>query len=183
MKKLIFCAMIIGLMASCSHKWGSVYTPSDRNLPSEKIVGNSPSSAPSEDRRVAVAPTGFRPVDMIPNATAFRMSGDYQNNVAVTLNSNGQLTYFPAPSDITADSEPISLGNGWWLNNQGLGQNSVFTKYTFAEYAALPSAPSTQQLILDILPGAKVTEFIELPMKITEVSQNLEAAKEYVKSL
>lgn len=119
-------------------------------------------------------------VGVIPNATAFRMSGNYSGNVAITLNSDGSIKYFPAPSDISADSEPISLGEGWWLNNQGFGPHSVFTKYTFAEYAALPETPSVQQLKQAVIPGAKVTEFIELPMRITDI--NIEEAKEYVKN-
>lgn len=117
----------------------------------------------------------------VPNATAFRMSGDYANNVAVTLSPDGNLLYFPDPTDITADSEPVSLGEGWWLNNQGLGPNSVFTKYTFAEYASLPSVPTPEQLKAAIIPEARVIGFIELPMKIGDANRNLEAAKQYVK--
>ena len=118
----------------------------------------------------------------VPDATAFRMSGDYAHNVAVTLNANGEFLYFPAPSDITADSEPVELVDGWWLNNQGLGPNSVFTKYTFAEYASLPATPSIEQLKLSIIPGAKVTGFMELPYKIGEANDNLEAVKDFVKT-
>lgn len=129
----------------------------------------------------ATGPGSVR-VNVVPNATAFRMSGDYGNNVAVTLTPGGELQYFPAPSDITAYSEPISLGDGWWLNCQGLGPNSVFTKYTFAEYASLPQVPTPTQLKQAIIPGAKVTQFIELPMKLNDAVENLDAVKSYLKN-
>ena len=120
--------------------------------------------------------------NFLPNATAFKMSGNYSKNVGITLNPDGSVLYFPAPSDITADSEPIDLGDGWWLNCQGLGLNSVFTKYTFSEYAAMSEAPSPHQLLLEVIPGAKVTQMIELPMTLSEAQQNIEAAKESIKN-
>ena len=169
MKQLLIIGLFICVMMSCTHK-NHVYVASTSSATSE-----------TAHPRVSVRPTGSSPVGLIPPATAFRMSGDYANNVAVTI-SDGQLLYFPAPTDITADSEPVYLGDGWWLNNQGLGPHSVFTKYTFAEYAALPEAPDPNQLKMAVIPGAKVTDFIELPMNIDSASQNIEALKEYVKS-
>lgn len=153
----IVCMMVV--MMSCTKK--NVPTGDAQYIPTvmERVTLSSPTSA------------------MLPNATAFRMSGDYQNNVGITLNQNGVITYFPAPTDITADSAPISLGNGWWLNCQGIGPNSVFTKYTFAEYAELSTIPSPEQLKKDVIPGARVTQFIELPMKLSEALNNIDAAK------
>ena len=170
MRKVLFFCVMAAMFASCTNKT-YVYTPVSQQTPAEpqkKVT--LPERAPR------------RPVMALPNATAFRMSGDYANNVAVTVGSDGELTYFPAPTDITAYSEPISLGNGWWLNQQGLGPNSVFTKYTFAEYAALPEVPSPQQLKNAIIPGAKVTEFIQLPMKIGDAVKNIDEVKEYLKN-
>lgn len=122
-------------------------------------------------------------VGMIPKATAFKMSGDFADNVAVSVGSDGQLTYFPAPSDISASSAPTSLGDGWYLNNQGLGENSVFTKYTFEEYSKLPEVPSVEQLKAAIIPGAKVTDMIQLPYNISEARENVARIKEYINNL
>lgn len=154
------CVAIAIIMAACSHKT------------SENSKTSLTASLPE---------TSSKPRNVMPDATAFRMSGDFQNNVAISLSPDGEIIYYPAPSDITADSAPINLGEGWWLNQQGIGPNSVFTSYTFAEYAALPEAPSIQQLKLSIIPGAKVTEFIELPMKFNEASGNIDAVKKYLK--
>lgn len=166
MKKLILILSVCMAVASCTHKTSAVEeTAMSEVRPVKKV------SAP---RMGAAA--------YLPNATAFRMSGDFSDNVAVTVGPDGELTYFPAPSDITADSAPIALGKGWWLNNQGIGPNSVFTKYTFAEYAALPETPSVTQLKEAIIPGAKVTEFIELPVKIGEAIRNIDEVKAYIKT-
>lgn len=112
-----------------------------------------------------------QPRNIVLKASAFRMSGNYANNVAVTLDSSGRLTYFPAPSDISAVSAPLEIGNGWWLNRQGIGPGSVFTRYTFSEYAALPAPPSPQEIKEAIIPGAVVTEFRTLPISASDAAK------------
>lgn len=119
-------------------------------------------------------------VAMMPKATVFRMSGDYADNVAVTLNPDGTLAYFPAPTDITVDSSPLALGNGWYLNRQGIGQNSVFTKWTFKEYSRLPKVPSATEIKDAIIPGATVTEFRQLPLSLQEALANPADCLQYV---
>lgn len=114
---------------------------------------------------------------MMPRATAFRMSGDYADHVAVTLNPDGSLLYYPAPSDITANSAPYDLGDGWWLNRQGISANSVFTKWTFAEYAALKTVPTQQEIKDAIIPGARVTRMEQLPVSVSEALADPAACK------
>lgn len=108
----------------------------------------------------------------LPKATAFRIDGDYSNHVAVTLSPDGKLLYYPAPTDITPNSKPIQLADGWWLNRQGAPAGSVFLKYTFDEYAALPATPTQQELIKAIIPGARFTDFATLPISMTEAEAN-----------
>ena len=124
-----------------------------------------------------------RPAGMIPKATAFKMSGNYADNVAITLDGNGNITYFPAPSDISKSSKPEKLTGGWWLNRQGISNNSVFTKYTFEEYASLPSVPSLKELRDAIIPGANVTEMIVLPYNISEAQGHIVEINEYLKTV
>lgn len=174
MRKTIFLSIPVLLMSACTHK--HVYTVSEGKSETTPVKTES-------IRKTLPYLTGETGVvGVMPNATAFRMSGDYNNNVAVTLAPNGDLLYFPAPTDITADSEPISLGDGWWLNCQGFGANTAFTKYTFAEYAALTQTPSIEQIKLSIIPGAKVTEFVELPIKLNDAIQNPKAAAALLKN-
>lgn len=116
----------------------------------------------------------------MPQATAFRMSGDYADKVAVTLNPDGTLLYYPAPSDISANSAPYPLGNGWWLNRQGISSNSVFTKWSFAEYSQLTSTPSREEIMAAIIPDATVTAMETLPVTLSQALADPEACKKYV---
>lgn len=113
---------------------------------------------------------GSVPRNAVAKASAFQMNGNYADHVAVTLNSAGELTYFPAPSDITNASVPVAIGNGWYLNRQGISANSVFTKWTFDEYKALKNVPSPSEIKEAIIPGAKVLKFIVLPVSASEAN-------------
>lgn len=115
-------------------------------------------------------------------ATVFRMSGDYADNVAISLNDDGTLAYYPAPTDLSERSKPMAIGDGWYLNRQGLGPNSVFTKYTFEEYMALPAPPTRQQLIEAVIPGARVTSFRQLPIPASEALADPNACLKYLKA-
>lgn len=117
----------------------------------------------------------------IPNATVFKMNGDYADNVAITLNSDGSLAYYPDPSDISSRSTPYPLGGGWYLNRQGIGPDSRFTSYTFEQYRALGKLPSHKELLDAVIPGAYVTEFMELPVTVHEAFANPEICLQYIK--
>ncbi len=148
---------LAAISGSCSHK---------SNAP----VGNAGSANVDSAVPVSVGTTAY-----IPRATVFRMSGPYADHVAVTLDASGQLTYYPDPSDISDNSVPVYLGDGWWLNRQGLGANSVFTTWTMQEYAKLPSAPTPAEIKAHIMPDAAVTDFrstsVLLPNAMKELSK------------
>lgn len=173
--------MVLALVAgACSRK--TTNTDSDSSVvmgyKTEKDLNGKPTTLPMKEKvRVMDVPK----VNQLPPATAFRMNGEYQDNVAITINPEGVLIYFPDPKDITADSRPIELGDGWWLNCQGLSPNSVFTKYTFPEYAELPAVPTVQQLKNSVIPGSGVTQFIELPYTISQAAEHIPEIKEYLK--
>lgn len=116
----------------------------------------------------------------IPNATIFKISGDYAGNVAITLNEDGTLAYYPDPKDITANSKPYPLGNGWYLNRQGIGKNSRFTSYTFEEYKNLQRPPSHKELLASIIPGSGVSEFIEIPISASKAISNPDLCIPYI---
>ena len=147
-----------------------------------------PFSGCKSGKGTAVADDNLQPVvkniggnsTMYPRATIFTMSGDYADKVAVTFNPDGTLAYFPDPMDITANSAPYSLGNGWYLNRQGLSPNSVFTEYTFDEYKSLKKPPTHQQLKDAVIPGSSVTEFVVLPVNQSEAVVNPEICLKYI---
>lgn len=157
-------------------------------IPAIMLMGCAKKNAPVAEVPTAepvpmqvVNPLSSRPVSAVLKASAFKMTGDYSNNVAVTLNADGSLAYYPAPSDITPNSRPVELTNGWWLNRQGLSPNSVFTRYTFEEYAKLPSVPSQEEIKNAIIPGARVSEMKVLPYPAGEAMQHLSEIKEELK--
>lgn len=126
------------------------------------------------------AVAGGKAVNALPKATAFRMSGDYAGYVAITLGDDGKPIWFPDPRDITEAAEPLELCDGWWLNRQGLGPNSVFTSYTFARYRELPEVPSPAQLLESVIPGARVTGFVTLPCLAWEATDSLALIEEFL---
>ena len=158
-------ALAVGCLASCANKNVKTISVSEANPLGTAIV------RPQKE------------LNFIPKATAFRMSGDYADHVAVTLGENGKLAYYPEPRDISEASKPISLGDGWWLNRQGLGPNSVFLKYTFEEYSNLKNVPSQEEIMEAIIPGAKVTTFRALPIGMSEADKNIDKVREMVKGL
>ncbi|MDE6409433.1 MAG: hypothetical protein K2K81_04215 [Muribaculaceae bacterium] len=164
MKKILFLLPVI-MMCGCSKKTTNV---SENATPQPEVVR-------------MVEPIGSRPLSMVLKASAFQMTGDYSNNVAITLNDDGSLAYYPAPSDITANSRPVDLGNGWWLNRQGLSPNSVFTRYTFEEYEKLPAVPSQDELKASVIPGARVSNWKKLSYPASEAMQHLPEIKEELK--
>lgn len=180
MKYFIPLICLLFLLGSCSKKTTNI---TENNVAvgypnANKGQTGEPTTLPAKP---PVKIMSVKQAKAMAKATAFKMNGEYSNNVGVTLDSEGNLIYFPDPKDITADSEPLNLGNGWWLNQQGIGQNSVFTKYTFAEYSSLPEAPSPEQIKNEIIPGSHVIQFVELPYNISDASSHLEEIKQYLK--
>lgn len=111
-----------------------------------------------------------------PKAVAYRMSGDYADNVPVTLAADGAIISYPAPGDLTDRSAPLPLADGWWLDRRGISANSVFTRYTYSEYRALPAAPTPAELKASLIPGARVTATLQLPMTVAEATADTAAA-------
>ncbi len=91
------------------------------------------------------------------------MTGDYSRNIPVQLGPDGNIASFPAPSDVEGQ-QPIALANGWWLDCRGVSASSVFTAYTYDEYAKLTSTPTLAQIKASIIPGARIKEIHILPM-------------------
>lgn len=137
-------------------------------------TGNQVVADPDSYHRTIVMGTG----NYVPKATVFKMSGNYANNVAVTIDEHGRLTYYPAPTDITLQSKPVPLKDGWWLNRQGLSSKSVFTSWTYEQYSKLRMTPSQEQIKAHIIPGARVTQFKRTSVPADEAMGQLDKIKE-----
>lgn len=124
---------------------------------------------------------GNRAVGVIPKAVAYRMSGDYADKVPIMISPDGEVQSYPAPTDLVGGT-PLELADGWWLDRRGVGQGSVFTRYTYAEYAALPQAPTPKELLEAVIPGAKVTAVMRLPMTMREAEADTAAVNAFIRA-
>ena len=151
----------------------------DRSLvPSEeRLAGQIRHEVPAD--RVHII--GGTPANAIPKGVAFKMSGDYADNLPLNLSPDGTLASYPAPSDITAESAPLPLAGGWWLDRRGVNASTVFSSYTLSEYASLPEAPSPEKLLASIIPGARVTAVERLPMSPVQAAADTAAVNAYLR--
>lgn len=129
----------------------------------------------------AVQPLSSKPLNTLPKAVIYKMNGDYSQLVPVNLDASGkQLLSYPAPTDLTESSTPISIGNGWYLDRRGgVGKNTAFLKYTYAQYMALPAPPSQAELLSAIDPKATVTEVKVLPITLSQALSDTAVLKQY----
>lgn len=124
----------------------------------------------STDTAVAASPVvigGKRPAQAVVAKTRiYKTNGDYTNLVPVTLNAaRTAVVSFPAPTDLV-NAAPISLSDGFLLDRRGVGVNTAFTSYTYSDYSQMKNPPSPAELLAAVIPGAKVTEIIEMPFAV-----------------
>lgn len=130
------------------------------------------------------APAEAAPSNNLPQIIIYKTSGDFADNVPITLNSTRTaVASYPAPSDVSAStSTPVRLDGGYLLDRRGISQNSVFTSYTYREYSLLPFAPAASELMSSVIPGAVVTEIVRIPEHYTSsVKEMTDICNKYIK--
>lgn len=148
---LIFATMSLVMATGCSHK---TTTSIAGDTPSANPVIKEPAATPSWVKPV----DSERPVTARPNHVIYRMRDDYANLVPVTLDQNGNIVSYPDPVDIDENSTPVALGDGWYLDRRGVGRNTAFTNYTYAQYHALANVPSIEELKARIIARNAIVE-------------------------
>ena len=90
----------------------------------------------------------------------YKTSHNFSDMVAVTMDEQkNHIIAYPAPEDIRgAQKHPDKLNDGYWLDNQGIGKNSVFLDYTFEYYGKLQQPPILDTLRSHIIDNNPVTE-------------------------
>lgn len=107
----------------------------------------------------------------LPNARIYRTNTDVDKYVPVTVNpATGELVSFPAPTDITPASMPVVLKDGWLLDRRGISPNTRFIRYTYSQYHDMSEGVSTSMILNSLIPDARVTEIVELPYKVGNVT-------------
>lgn len=88
---------------------------------------------------------------VLPHVRVYRTRADYANLVPVTLDgTRTKIVSYPAPTDLSEAQKPVPLGDGWYWDTRGITTATVFTDYTYEQYAALPEAPSHAVLLRHI---------------------------------
>lgn len=90
-----------------------------------------------------------------PVVYIYKMKKDYSQLVPVLMDdSRSRIVSYPHPADLKRGGQlclPTELVQGYWLDNRGINGNVAFLSYTYAEYAALPAAPSIEDLLAHIV--------------------------------
>lgn len=163
-----------GLIVACACKSPSGAGSAKGAAPPPLTAAKAPDGITGASRIIGGTPP--------PPAVAYRTDGDYADNVPVSVSPDGALTSYPAPSDVRG-AEPLPLADGFWLDRRGVGPNTVFTRYTYAAYAALPEAPQPDEIEDAIIPGSKVTAIVTLPMTMEQAVADTAAVNAYLRSL
>lgn len=145
------------------------------------VAGGCRSQAPQTATGKVQLPVIGGGVQAMPPAIVYQVSGDdCMDLVPITLTADGKgVLSYPAPSDLNEGQTPIDLGDGWWLDRRGIGPSSVFTTYTYEQYAAMKQAPSPQELMDHIDRKARITRMIALPITAAEAESDPAVARAY----
>lgn len=138
---------------------------------------NETSAVATRTPHHSIPASGRADMAAMPKAVLYKTNGDWTDHVQATYNAaTGRFISYPAPTDILPDSEPIQLADGWLLDRRGgIGANTVFLQWTLEQYSRMVEAPSLADLRKAIIPDARVTECVRLPM-LSVAAQNDTAA-------
>lgn len=180
MKKLstaISAAFVAALIAGGC---GTQLLPADNK---ELPTANPPKPVKFNDAFKIIGGESKGATSVVPKAVIYRTNGNYRDKVPVQVSPGNKLLSYPAPSDINPEALPVVLTNGFLLDRRGITENSVFTRYTYAEYAALAATPPTDSLLAAIIPGSGVVEIVRLSMTTDEALADTAAINAMIREI
>ncbi len=119
----------------------------------------------------------------LPCAQVYRTNGDYSDNVPIQVSADGKnVISYPAPTDLRESTTPLPLADGWLLDRRGIGENTRFTRYTYAQYMALKEPPTIAELLKAVIPTACITELYSLPCTTQEALADTAAVNRMIRS-
>ena len=129
------------------------------------------SSAPEQHTMYKQQPVIGSEVMAMPRAVVYRVSGECADLVPVAVSADGtSLLSYPAPTDLSDSQKPVQLKDGWWLDRRGIGPQTRFTTYTYAQYMAMKQAPSPAEILAHLDSQARITRMVELPLEATRAA-------------
>lgn len=97
-----------------------------------------------------------------PPALLYKTKKDYSGLVPVLLSADKtRIVSYPDPRDFSNTGKypvPLRLEKGYLLDERGIGLSVAYLKLTYEEYAALPKAPSLQEIMQLIVDKDPLTE-------------------------
>ncbi len=118
------------------------------------------------------------PAAALPKAVVYKTTCDSGNLVPVTLTEDGEsILWYPGIHDVSDLTKPVYLGDGYWLDRQGVSNTTVFTTYTYEQYSSLAEQPTSEHLFKAIKPGCRVKVIQVLDMTPSQAQNNIEAVK------
>ncbi len=131
-----------------------------------------------------VAPVAGSTHSALPQAVVYKMNGDYADCVPVTVSADGStIVSYPAPTDLTSESTPLRVADGYLLDRRGVNANTRFLRLTYDQYRALPQAPSLEQIKADIIPDARVVDLHRLPITLNEALSDIPKVNQLINEL
>lgn len=138
---------------------------------------------PTAEATITV-PVAGSPQMALPCAVVYKMNGDYADCVPVTVSPDGNtIVSYPAPSDLTSESTPLPVADGYLLDRRGVNVNTRFLRLTYNQYRALPQAPSLDQIKADIIPDARVIDLHRLPISLNQALMDIPRVNQLIKEL
>ncbi len=90
-----------------------------------------------------------------PPTYVYKTTANFTDKVPVGLSDDQQkIVSYPHPSDLKKGETlmlPTQLAKGYWLDNRGIGPNTVFIDMTYEQYNNLENAPTVDSLMAMIL--------------------------------
>lgn len=140
---------------------------SSKQIPEAKIE-----EIPHQIDGITEKPEPIKPgttIDVPEYSVIFKADDAYLHNVPVSVTpSGGAVIYIPAPSAIT--SQLVRLAGGYWLSPIPLTRQSQFTDYTYEAYAKLTEAPSASEVMHHLIPDARPTAIVQLPVAASDTA-------------
>lgn len=90
-----------------------------------------------------------------PPTYVYKTTGNFADKVPIGLSDDQEkIVSYPHPTDLKKGESlmlPTQLAKGYWLDNRGIGPNTVFIDMTYEQYNKLENPPSVDRLMSMIL--------------------------------
>lgn len=100
-----------------------------------------------------------------PHAIIYKTKKNYYNMVPIIMSDDKtKIVSYPDIKDIYYNGQlalPTKLDKGYLLDNRGINNNVVFTKYTYQQYSKLSKTPDINELLKNIIDKSPIIELYD----------------------